>query len=149
MEIVQNNPTVILDGAHNPQKMAALAQSMQELYPDKRYLLICGMIGTKDSQSSIVHLLPQAEKIIISKPQVVGKPGIEAADLAKIVREVGYQGEIEVCPEVSTAIAQVLGKANFDDLILVTGSLYMLGEARNYWIKAEDLLLKAEAALIN
>jgi len=144
MEIIQNNPTVILDGAHNPQKMAALAKSMRELYPDKKYILICGMLGTKDSRSSIVHLLSQAEKVVISKPQVAGKPGMEARDLAKIVRETGYQGEIKICPEISLAITEVLEKADSEAIVLITGSLYMLGEAREYWIRTEDLLLQAE-----
>jgi len=114
------------------------------LYPDKKYILICGMLGTKDSRSSIVHLLSQAEKVVISKPQVAGKPGMEARDLAKIVRETGYQGEIKICPEISLAITEVLEKADSEAIVLITGSLYMLGEAREYWIRTEDLLLQAE-----
>ncbi len=144
MEIIQKEPTVILDGAHNPQKTTALAKSMLELYPGKKYVLICGMLGTKDAQSSITQLLPQAKRVIVSQPQVIGKPGIEATTLAKIVKNTGFQGPVEIYPEVPIAIEQTLKKANIDDVILVTGSLYMLGEARNYWVPVENILLNAE-----
>jgi len=64
-----------------------------------------------------------------------------------MVRKMGYQGDIEICPEISIAITQTLQNANPDDLVLVTGSLYMLGEARNHWVPIENILLEAEKAL--
>lgn len=144
MEAIQESPTVILDGAHNPQKMSALANAMAEIYPEKKFTLICGMLGTKDASCSIASLLPQAERVITAKPQVVGKPGIEAINLAEMIRADSYSNQLDVCSSVKQAIELALNEAKPDDIILVAGSLYMLGEARGYWVNPEDLLLKAE-----
>lgn len=144
MEVIQGEPTVILDGAHNPQKMAALAEAIEKLYPGKKFILICGMLGTKDASFSFSSLIPNAKRIITTKPQVVGKPGIEALELANIIKAIGYDEKIDVYSDVLKAIDVVLKEAKQDDIILITGSLYMLGKARNYWVHPESLLLEAE-----
>jgi dihydrofolate synthase/folylpolyglutamate synthase len=146
MEIVQENPRVILDGAHNPQKTLALSRAMAELYPNTSFTLICGMLRSKDTSQSLKHLLSQSKRIVTVKPQVVGRACMEAADLAGVVRGIGYTGPIDVLPDVTQALDTILAKAKPDDMILVTGSLYMLGEARNHWVSPESLLIEAELA---
>lgn len=144
MEIIQKDPIVILDGAHNPQKMKALAESIEGLYPGKRYTLVCGMLSTKDSKNSLQNLMNNADKIVVTKPHVVGKPSVDPENLLKSLKEDGYQGEIVSFNDVNMAIEKTLNDAKPDDLVVITGSLYMLGEARNYWVKPEDILFKAE-----
>jgi folylpolyglutamate synthase/dihydropteroate synthase len=67
--------------------------------------------------------------------------------MADVVRELGYDRAVEVYPDVLQAMDAVLGRSRPDDLILITGSLYMIGEARGYWISPQRLLIEAEQGL--
>lgn len=144
MEIVQEHPKVILDGAHNPQKMAALARSLRAVYGDKTYSLIVGMLATKDASASIVHLLPNVHRIISTSPHVFGKPSIKIEEMAGLIRTIDPDKEVETAESVSGAIHRALDDADPEELIVVTGSIYMLGEAREYWFPKKDILLEAE-----
>jgi dihydrofolate synthase/folylpolyglutamate synthase len=146
MEIIQENPRVILDGAHNPQKMLALSKSIAQLYPNTSFTLICGMLCSKDTSQSLKHLLSQSRRVVTVKPQVLGRACVEASDLAGVVRDIGYAGPIDTFPDVTQALDTILAEAKPDDMILVTGSLYMLGEARSYWVSPESLLIESELA---
>jgi len=144
MEKIQTNPTVILDGAHNPQKMRALAETMEKLYPDKSYYLIVGMLATKDAKQSLAHLLPQAKKVIATKPHLIGKPSTSSQQIAQIVKEGKPEIEVDQYDTALEAVQQVIEEAASDDIILITGSLYMLGEARIYWYPTDQILFEAE-----
>jgi dihydrofolate synthase/folylpolyglutamate synthase len=144
MEVIQENPQVILDGAHNPQKALALSKSMAELYPHSSFTLICGMLRSKDAAQSVKHLLPRARRVVAVTPHAVGRASLDAAELAGIIRNIGYAGRVDVYPDVIQALDVVLESAGPGETILVTGSLYMVGEARGYWVKPETLLIEAE-----
>jgi len=144
MEKVQIQPTVILDGAHNPQKMVALAESMQRLYPNKKYILVVGMLATKDAQHSLFSLIQNAKKVIATTPHVIGKPSIGSEELATMVKRINPLIEIDAYEDVKTAIKRALEEAKSSDIILITGSLYLVGEARDFWYPKEKLLFEAE-----
>lgn len=144
MEAVQKHPTVILDGAHNPQKMAALARSLRAVYGDQSYTLIVGMLATKDASSSITHLLPKAHRVVATSPHVFGKPSIKIEDMAGLIRTIDPVKMVETANNVVEAIRRTLDSAAPGDLIVVTGSIYMLGEAREYWFSARNILREAE-----
>lgn len=144
MEKVQNHPIVILDGAHNPQKMEALARSLRAVYGDKTYSLIVGMLATKDASSSISHLLTKAHRVVATSPHVFGKPSIKIEEMAGLIRTIDPAKEVETADNVIDAIRGALDGAAPDELIVVTGSIYMLGEAREYWFPKKDILLEAE-----
>lgn len=148
MDLVQSEPTVILDGAHNPQKIAALAEAMRQQYADKKFTLIYGMFGHKGLPSSVTPLLDQAEKVIVVKPSVYGKPGMEIQKITEVIKSSGFQGKTFAIPEVKQAIEMVLKESSHDDIVLITGSLYMVGDAYGYWMKPEDLLFKAELGIL-
>ena len=144
METVQKHPTVILDGAHNPQKMGYLAQSLQAIYGNRDYTLIIGMLATKDAVSSITHLLPKAGRVIVTSPHVFGKPSIKIEEMAALIQNIDPSKMVETADNVTSGIHRALEGAMPDELIVVTGSIYMLGEAREYWFPSRDILLKAE-----
>ena len=144
MEKIQAQPTVILDGAHNPQKMEALARSLQAIYGDQTYILIVGMLATKDAPSSIARVLPNAHRVIASSPRVFGKPSIEIEKMAELIRTIDPDKKVETAKNVLEAINRALDGASSDELIVITGSIYMLGEAREYWFPKKELLLEAE-----
>lgn len=144
MEKVQEKPTVILDGAHNPQKTKALAESIAKLYFGKKYILIIGMLATKDAHQSVLPLIPSAKKVITTQPHLIGKPSIDYNRMKEIVVEVVPSIDLVSFPNVDQAIDLAVKEASGDDIILITGSLYLLGEARERWFSSEEILFQAE-----
>jgi dihydrofolate synthase/folylpolyglutamate synthase len=144
MEKVQAHPTVILDGAHNPQKMESLARSLQAVYGNRTYTLIVGMLATKDASSSITYLLPNVHRVVATSPHIFGKPSIKIEDMAGLIRTIDPAKNVETADNAVEAIRRVLNGAVPGELIVVTGSIYMLGEAREHWFPKKDILLEAE-----
>ena len=116
MEKVQAHPTVILDGAHNPQKMEALAQSLRTIYGGQTYTLIVGMLATKDAPPSIARVLPNAHRVIATSPHVFGKPSVKIGKMAELIRTSDPAKIVETAESVSEAIDRTLDGASPDEL---------------------------------
>lgn len=144
MEIMQHKPLVIIDGAHNPQKMRAAASSLSQDYPGTRKTLVIGMLKTKDAEASLREIVPLAHRVVATQPHVIGKPSFSAAEIALMVREIVPDMVVETEPDVQLALQEALEQAVHDELIFVTGSIYMLGQARELWHPREELLRKLE-----
>ena len=145
LEIVQAKPLVILDGAHNPHKLQALADSLRILYPNKRITAIIGMLMTKDAHAGMQILLPALSRVVTVQPHVPGKPALAASALADVIREMRPALPCEAVGSVREGIDLILPQLDADDLLLITGSLYMLGEARDYWIPTAQILKDLES----
>jgi dihydrofolate synthase / folylpolyglutamate synthase len=127
LELVAHKPDIYLDGAHNPasaQKLAATVREMKPAY--RRTVLIIGILQDKDSQGIIAALAPLADHVIVTKPQY--SRAMEVRTLASEIRKL--HGSIETAETVGEAIAMAVDKASSDDLVLITGSLYVVGDAR-------------------
>lgn len=139
-EILQQNPTVIIDGAHNPHKVAALVRSVQSAYPERRITIQMGMIANKDSKAVVEALLPIASDFIFSEPDVFGKLPQSAEDLAKTLQQLSTDRPFALHKRVKDGIEQWLKQAGADDLLLITGSIYLIGEARGRWFPVDEIL---------
>ncbi|MBN2046058.1 MAG: hypothetical protein JW757_13630 [Anaerolineales bacterium] len=144
-EVIQQNPIVILDGAHNLHKAEALAASLANEYPGKKMTIILGTLSIKDFSGIISALAPIAKKWIATQPHVFGKPAAPASELAKVIREITPDLEIVETPNVRAAIKHIRTTAWADEVIVITGSLYLLGEARGMWYPADKILAQIES----
>lgn len=144
MEVVSTEPLVILDGAHNPAKMQALVQSVQSSYPNKRIIAILGALLYKDVTQIVEILEPISTRFIATEPHVFGKPATPARMLAEKIQHLCPTKPVAFAEHVHDAIEQALAISNPDDLLLITGSLYLVGEARDYWYPTEQLLRECE-----
>jgi dihydrofolate synthase/folylpolyglutamate synthase len=74
---------------------------------------------------------------------VVAKEGRTAADMAAVAREAGFHGEVHLAPDPDDAIALALNLADPDagDAVLVTGSLYLVGNVRERWYATADIVM--------
>ena len=140
MEVIQQHPLVILDGAHNPHKMQALVESIQALHPNRPITAILGILMNKDAGQIFESLLPAIKRVIATKYDILGKPSLEPEQLAAKIHEIDPAKEIIIAHSVREAIETAMSIVKPDELILITGSLYMLGEARNTWVSPESLL---------
>jgi len=129
IEKISSNPTIILDGAHNPPAMGALANSIEHDFDYEQLILVLGILEDKDIDSIIKRILPLANRVIYTRPTYE-----RAADphyLKDKAGEVGKAGE--VCLSIPVAIDRARNVAGKRDLILITGSLYTVGEAKSYF----------------
>ncbi|MGB0386359.1 MAG: bifunctional folylpolyglutamate synthase/dihydrofolate synthase [Ardenticatenaceae bacterium] len=146
MEIVSKTPLVILDGAHNPAKMRALVQSVQTSYPNKRITTIFGALGYKDVSKIVEILRPISARFIATEPHLLGKRATPSHLLAEMIQQLCPTTPVTFAEQVNDAIEQALAHSRPDELLLITGSLYLVGEARGYWYPTQQLLAQSEQA---
>ena len=144
-EIIQQKPTVILDGAHNLHKAQALAASLEKQFPGRKMTIILGTLSIKDFSGIIKALAPIAKKWIATQPHVFGKPAASPSELAAVIRKVTPHLEIVETPDVRTAVKHIRTTAWADEVIVITGSLYLLGEARGMWYPVDKMLAEIES----
>jgi dihydrofolate synthase / folylpolyglutamate synthase len=138
MELMQRRPDVLLDGAHNPEKAAALAASLAEIYLERRLIIVLGALSSKDATGILQPLARQARLAIVTAPHVLGKP---AADPARMAAESAALGISTLAGgEPLAALDLALNHAQPDDIVLVTGSLYLVGEIRRRWVPDDSVL---------
>jgi dihydrofolate synthase/folylpolyglutamate synthase len=119
LEVIAREPLVLLDGAHNPTSAQALSKTIREIFQEKKVILILGFSKDKNIEWICRELSGIAKQTIFTKadhPRAADLPG---ARNVKDALDLAYQ----------TARPQ--------DVILVTGSIFIIGEARRYIVKRE------------
>lgn len=125
-EIIGHQPAIILDGAHNPAAVQELVSNIKEIFFGRKVILILGMSADKDRTAIARALEPLSECIILTKSQ-------HARSLApEELKDLFKQKEILTTQTVPEAMELALQKAQKDDVIVVAGSLFVVGEARKY-----------------
>ena len=114
---------VLLDGAHNPASAEALRAALLAEFPDARPAVIFGVFRDKDSASMCHSLAPLAGRLLLTP--VHSDRTEDPARLVSACREANPGAPIEVC----TSLAQALERAARDPFVVITGSLYLVGEA--------------------
>ena len=123
LERVRCRPEIILDGAHNPAGARALAAYIDRFYAGRRVRLIYGAMRDKAIDEIIGILFPRASQVIVTAPA-------QARALAPAaIREMAGHPDLQVAASLRDALAQV-ANGGADDVVFVTGSLYLVAEAR-------------------
>lgn len=128
MEIMDRSPLTLLDGAHNVAGMEALAGSIsEELLVQGPKVAVVGMLGGRDP-SAMLGALGHCglSRVVACEPPSPRR--IPAAEVAEAGASLGM--EVEASPGVSAAIDRARDLAGADGMVLVTGSLYVVAEAR-------------------
>jgi len=125
MEVVAHDPLVMLDGAHNPEGTAALAAALAEEFPAARWTVVFGAMADKDVPAMLRLLGPATGSLHTARAadSARARPAAEVAELAAEILGV------PATPHDSVAAAVAAAREE-DGPVLVTGSLYVVGEAR-------------------
>lgn len=143
VEIVQRDPPVILDGAHNPQKVAALASWYRQHYPDTQPIVVAGFLDSKDLRGMLQLLAEIGSALILTEPQIENKPAASIDKLVAIAQDLGITMPLHSEPDPETAVAVGLDLARRTNApLLVTGSLYLIGNVRGRWYPDDAVLLQ-------
>jgi dihydrofolate synthase/folylpolyglutamate synthase len=124
-EVVPGTPVVVLDGAHNDGSADALAQTLRSEFPRRRVRFVLGLMKGKDARAVVRPLLPLASAVEATTPR--GPRGLPAADLARLIRGV----PVRVHPSLGAALSTARAAAAANEIVCVTGSLALVGEARD------------------
>ncbi|MBU7008826.1 bifunctional folylpolyglutamate synthase/dihydrofolate synthase [Phosphitispora fastidiosa] len=126
LEIVREDPRVVLDGAHNLHGSATLKKALTEVFSYRSLILVFGMLGDKEREKVVAMLAPLARAVVVTKPN-----SPRAGDWEKIADEVRkYVNEVYLIENIHQAVQKGIEMAGSEDLVCITGSLYMVSEAR-------------------
>src|ERR1035437_5704710 len=123
LERVSERPEIILDGAHNPAGARALAAYIDRFYSHRLVRLIYGAMRDKAIDEISGILFPRAQQVIVTAPQQARALAPEA------LRDIGSHPDLRTAPTLRDALALV-EDASPQDVIFVTGSLFLVAEAR-------------------
>lgn len=123
-ERVAGEPTLIIDGAHNPDGARVLRENLDALYPAAPRRLLIGILKDKDVAGILRYLVRPEDRVIVTAPQ-----SDRAGDPAIIAREIVAR-EVAVVPEYDEAVRQFLAAAQPEEVLCVAGSLYLIGAVR-------------------
>ena len=149
-EVMGGNPLIILDGAHNEDGAKVLAETVKAHLEGKKILIVLGLLADKEAGAILSHIIPLASGIIATEPDNPRR--LTAARLgAEIVKVQGELGQVQLNendPPATGSPAPLkifpLGKEALDyalslkdeyDVILVAGSLYLIGDIRKHLVE--------------
>ena len=124
---------IILDGAHNPVKMKEFLKSLKKIFPKEKKTFIIGFKFDKDIKQMLKEILDVGDDIIITefngKTDIALHASAEAEEIKRQALKMKYEGKIitEKDPEKALKIAFKMKP----EMIVATGSLYLIGEIRN------------------
>jgi dihydrofolate synthase/folylpolyglutamate synthase len=134
-EIVQHTPPVILDCAHNRDSAAKLCLTLEEYYPEKSVVLIFGASEDKDIQGMLDELMPKVTDLITVKsfhPRAIDPDKL--VEMAK-----NYNRSVHCVEHIPEAIKKALQTVGQGQLVLITGSIFVVAEARKFWEQKSNI----------
>ena len=145
-ELIDDGIPILLDGAHNPEKIEALSADLDYLIPVAgmgRRIAVLGVLEAKQAADMIRALMPSIDVLVATSPRVLAKEAKRATSLAEHARREGFNGDIviESDPVAAVEHARAIADPVRGDAILVTGSLYLVGNVRDRWFREDDIVI--------
>jgi len=131
LEILGREPWVVVDGAHNGDSAKKLVAAIGELFSHRKLILVFGALMGHSVPDMLDALLPAADEVILTRTN-----RLRAVATSDLLREVHVRHrEAEMTETMTEALERALALASPSDLICATGSLSVVGEAREAWAK--------------
>ncbi len=148
LEVVQKQPLVVLDGAHNPDKIQALIDALPLYTPARRVGVVAFKKG-KNIEPMLKLLLSHLSHLVVTEFSLAMDMGkrlsTSTSEIMAIVRFIQEKDKekpilVEEQPHAQKAVDRALTLAGKGDMILITGSLYLVGEVRERWYPKAKLI---------
>ncbi|MEX2461489.1 MAG: folylpolyglutamate synthase/dihydrofolate synthase family protein [Paenibacillaceae bacterium] len=140
LEMISEQPRILLDGAHNPEGAQTLATALQQTYMYKKLHFMMGMMGTKHHSDYLRHILPLVDTLIVTEPNFRNQmDSHRLADLARtVVDELKLEVEIVVEPDWKQAWLRLKNFVAVEDLGVISGTLYLISDVRSWILHESD-----------
>ncbi len=133
MELLQGSPRVLLDAGHNPQAVDTLIAALGRVQRRKTFVVVATMMD-KENDWLVPALVGASDRTWLTRVQYYR--GADPAELAELVPE-AQRGRVQLSPDVPHALDAARREAGPDDLIVVAGSVFLVGEARTHLLGEE------------
>ena len=134
LEVIRRGPLVVLDGAHNPDKMAALVNALTTLYPGRRVIGVLAFKQGHHLEATISPILGRLQRAILTTFEASTDFGrgqaVDPNEIAAVCRRLSPTLPWLVEPNPLAAVERAIDESEPDDLVCVTGSLYLVGAVR-------------------
>ncbi len=132
LEVVQESPLVVLDGAKDSEAARAVKDAIQEEFTHNRLIAVVSISSDKNIPEMIGHLAQVVDHFIVTTHRVMGR----AAEPSIIAKEVEkHSRSYQIMPSVKDALNVAVGMVEEGDMVIVVGSVFLVGEARELWHK--------------
>ncbi|MDQ0219384.1 bifunctional folylpolyglutamate synthase/dihydrofolate synthase [Peribacillus cavernae] len=132
-ELLSKRPPIVLDGAHNPAGMAALLDTLERYFPDKKYRFVFTALKDKNYQAMIALLDQTAAAVNFT--EITHERAAKAEELFEACRLKNRK----LIKDWQMAIEEAISTAAENEVIIITGSLYFLSLARPYLLSEKNL----------
>lgn len=130
LEVVRTRPYLILDGAHNPASITALAETLSSHFQCDSLLVVFGCGRDKDARNMLLTLSKLADKFILTRTTMNPKAR-RPEDLKDLLYEISPHSMCLVAEKPADALKLALQAATSSDLVCVTGSFYLIGDMKS------------------
>lgn len=125
-ELCAEEPDFVVDGGHNPQCAETVADSLMRYYPDRKRVLLIGVLRDKDYVNLADILAPCADEFVTVGPD--SPRALSATELAAVLEK--YGKPVTACESVADAVDKARELAGEDGMVCAVGSLYLAGSVR-------------------
>lgn len=139
VEILQNvpdGPTLVVDGAHNRDSVKEFVETLRKCFPDRRKILVFGTTLGKDIEGMFAELIGNFDVVFLtqhsSNPRRFPPEGLKAVFRAQPNTR---STEIEIVEDSREALESAWNRAEADDVVCVTGSMYLAAELREFYFE--------------
>jgi len=131
MEYFPSHPAVVFDIAHNPEKAQSLADALAATFPDRRFTFVMAVAESKDAGAVIAPFSALRGNFIFTSFETPGRTAVRPQRLASLAGDHGVWGRAINDPVEAFSIAR--RNADASDIIVVTGSTFVVAELRDWW----------------
>ena len=126
LQLLAEDPPIVLDGAHNPDAVEALVRSLAELVGERPLALVLGVLEDKNAAEMLARLLPLCERAWFTAPP--SSRALSPAALQSLARQQGFEASVcEPVPELALRAARDFARER-GTVVLATGSIYLIGD---------------------
>jgi len=135
MEIVQRHPIVVLDGAKDAKAAEVVKKTLLREFTYDRLIAVVSISSDKKIPEMINQIAEVADSFVITSHRVMDR----AAKTSRIATEVERQGKVyEIEEDVKLAVEKAIELAGKGGVVIITGSVFLVGEAREIWHKPSN-----------
>lgn len=129
LEVVAQSPLTMVDGAHNLMSIHKLSDYLEEYHSDKKITLVTGVLDDKAYSAMFKRLLPLCARVVLTQAKT--ERAIAPESLYKVARDLCP--DVTIINDIPEAILHAEKKTGAADMICISGSLYVVGEAKAFF----------------
>ena len=144
-EIMQESPTVILDGAHNQDKMDGLLETLHRTHPKNPVSCLVAATDNRGKDTMFDDLFRGAQDIAVTRFTTEHRAALNPRILATRAKELNPRANVRTFLFPRDGLRWLIQQATRDEVVLVTGSFFLVSDVRGIWMPESKIIEKQRA----